>query len=151
MNNLSFRSLQGLLLIFLEKRDDFANNYEEFYKPSIKKNLVTINGMPHQLFADGLQTREICPELSKCFCKENSNVKWEDFLMTKFALWIDRRSSIDNTFHGSSRAVEKSGILLQIKKTPEASGDLTCYVFSLEDAVPHMSVTNPSGILTIEN
>ena len=116
MNNLSVRSLQGLLLIFLDKRDDFANSNEEFYKPSIKKNLVTINGMPHQLFADGLQTREIYPELSKCFYKENSNVKWEDFLMTKFALWIDTRSSIDNTFHGSSRAVKKSDILLQIKK-----------------------------------
>ena len=60
---------------------------------------------------------------------------WEDFLTTKFALWIDTRSSIDNTLHGSSRAVEKSGILLQIKKEPEASGDLMCYVFSLEDAV----------------
>ena len=75
---------------------------------------------------------------------------WEDFLTTKFALWIDTRSSIDNTLHGSSRAVEKSGILLQIKKEPEASGDLMCYLFSLEDAVAHLSVTDPSGILTIE-
>ena len=76
---------------------------------------------------------------------------WEDFLTTKFGLWIDTRSSTDNTLHGSGRAVEKSGILLQIQKAPEASnGDLTCYVFSLEDAVAHMSVTNPSGILTTE-
>ena len=45
----------------------------------------------------------------------------------------------------------KSGILLQIEKAPEpCGGDLTCYVFSLEDAVAHLSVTNPSGILTIE-
>ena len=73
----------------------------------------------------------------------------EDFSMTKFALWIDIRSSVDDTLHGSDRAVEKSSILLQIEKAPEASGDLTCYVFSLEDAVAHLSVTNPSGILTI--
>ena len=72
------------------------------------------------------------------------------FWRQKFALWIDTRSSIDNTLHGSSRVVEKSGILLQIKKEPEASGDLMCYVFSLEDAVAHLSVTDPSGILTIE-
>ena len=66
-------------------------------------------------------------------------------------LWIDTRSSTNNTFHGSSRAVEKSGILLQIEKAAETSdGDLTCYVFNLEDAVAHLSVTNPSGILTIE-
>ena len=74
-----------------------------------------------------------------------------DFLTIKFGLCIDTRSSTDNTFHGSGRAVEKSGILLQIKKAPETSnGDLTCYVFTLEDAVTHLSVTNPSKILTIE-
>ena len=74
----------------------------------------------------------------------------EDFLTTKFALCINTRSSIDNTLHDSGRAKEKSGILLQIEKAPEASGDLTCYVFTLEDAVTHLSVTNPGGILMIE-
>ena len=47
VNNLSVRSLQGLLLLFLDKYDDFANKNEEFYNPSIKKILMTINGMPH--------------------------------------------------------------------------------------------------------
>ena len=63
---------------------------------------------------------------------------------------MDTRSSTDNTLHGSGRTVEKSGILLQIEKVPETSGDLTCYVFSLKDTVAHLSVTDPSGILTIE-
>ena len=44
LNNLSCRSLQDLLLLFLDKHDDFANKNEEFYNPSIKKILVTING-----------------------------------------------------------------------------------------------------------
>ena len=109
-----------------------------------------MNGMPHQLFATGFQAREIYSELIKNFYKKNSDVTWEGFLTTKFALWIDTRSSIDNTLHGSGRAVEKSGALLQIDKVPETSGDLTCYVFSLEDAVAHLSVTDPSGILAIE-
>ena len=39
---------------------------------------------------------------------------------------------------------------IQIEKAPEASADLTRYVFFLEDAVAHLSVTDPSGILTIE-
>ena len=74
-NNLSVWSLQGLLLLFLKKLDDnFANKNEEFYNPSIKKVLVTINGMPHQLFAAGLQARDIYPELKKYFYKEHSNV-----------------------------------------------------------------------------
>ena len=147
MNNLSVRSLQGLLLQFLDKRDDFANKNEEFYNPSIQKILVTINGMPHQLFAAGLQAREIYPEIKKYFRREHSSVTWEEFLTAKFGLWIDTRLSTDNTLHGSGRAVEKSGILLQIEKVPETSnGDLTCYVFSLEDAVAHLSITDPSGI-----
>ena len=67
--------------------------------------------------------------------------------MVKFGLWIDTSSRTDNTLHASGRAVEKSGILLQI----ESSGsDLTCNVFSLEDAVAHLSVTNPGRILTIK-
>ena len=150
MNNLYVRSLQGLLLLFVDKRNDFANNNEEFYNPNIKEVSVIINGMPHQLFAGGLLARDIYPEIKKYFHKEKSDVTWEEFLTTKFGLWIHTRLSIDNTLHGSGKAVEK-GILLQIVKVPETSnGDLTCYVFSLEDEVAHLSVTNPSGTLTIE-
>ena len=151
VNNLSVRSLQDLLLLFSDKRDDFANKNEEFYNPTINKILTTINVMPHQLFAGGLQARDIYPGLKKYFYREHSNVTWEEFLTTKFGLWIDTRSSTNNNLHGSSRAVEKSGILLQIEKTLEASNsDLTCYVFSLEDAVAHLTVTNPNGTLSIE-
>ena len=47
MNNLSVRLRQGLVLLFLGKLDDFANKNEEFYNPSMEKNLVTMNVMPH--------------------------------------------------------------------------------------------------------
>ena len=150
VNNLSVHSLQGRLLLFLNKRDDFANKNEELYKPSIKKVLITINGMPHQLFAGGIQAGDIYPELKKYFYKENSDLTWEEFLTTKFALWIDTRSDTNNAFRGSGRAVQ-SGVSLQIEKTPEAGGgDLMYHVFRLEEAVAHLSVTDPSGILTIE-
>ena len=42
VNNPSVQSLQGLLLLFLDKHDDFANKNEEFYNPSINKILETI-------------------------------------------------------------------------------------------------------------
>ena len=74
----------------------------------------------------------------------------EEFSSTKFGLWIDTRSSIDNTLHGNIRAVDK-GIVLQIEKAVEATdGDLMCYVFSLENADAQPSVNNPDGILTIK-
>ena len=59
VSNLSVRSLQDLLLLYLDKRDDLENKNDEFYNSSIKKILVTINGMPHQHFAAQLQGRDI--------------------------------------------------------------------------------------------
>ena len=67
MNNLSIRSLRALLLLFLDKHDHFADKNEEFYKPSIKKILVTINGMPHQFYSGALGARDIYLKLKKIF------------------------------------------------------------------------------------
>ena len=86
MSNLSVRSWQDLLLLLLDKLDDFADKKEELYNPSIKKILININGMPHQLSVGGLKARGVYPELSKCFYKENSDVAWEEFLTKKFGL-----------------------------------------------------------------
>ena len=85
VNNLSARSLQGLLLLFIDKRDDFADKSEEFYNPRVKKILVRI-GIPHQLYKSGLQARDIYPELKKYFYKESSDMTWKELLTKKFAL-----------------------------------------------------------------
>ena len=66
------------------------------------------------------------PSYKKDFYKQNSNVQWEEFLMTKFCPWIDTRLSIDSPHRGSSRAVEKSNIFFQTDKAVEScDGDLT--------------------------
>ena len=76
---------------------------------------------------------------------------WEEFLTTTFGLWIDTCSSTDNMLHGRGRAVEKRGILLQIEKVAESNyGNFICHVFSLEDAVAHLAVSDHSRILIIE-
>ena len=72
--------------------------------------------MCHQLFAAGPQARDIYSELKKYLYKEHSNFTWEEFLTTKFRLWIDTCSGNDNNLCGSAGAVEKIGILLQIEK-----------------------------------
>ena len=107
--------------------------------------------MGHQLFKYGLQARDIYPEIKKYFYKETSDVTWDEFLTRKFGLSIDTRSCIDKTLRGSGRAIDKSGILVQIEKALEAGGsNLTCYVFSLVDALAQIVVTGPSTVLTIE-
>ena len=97
--------------------------------------------MPHELFSAGLHARGIFPELKQCFYKELSYETFEDFLVTKFGLWIDTRSSTS----------KKRSILLRIKKAAESSdGDLKCYLFSFEDVVTHLAVSNLSRILAFE-
>ena len=72
--------------------------------------------MLHQLFAAVLKTRDIYEELWKHFYKENSEVTWEDFLTTKFGLWIGTRSSTDITLHGGSREWKKVVYYFKLKK-----------------------------------
>ena len=52
----------------------------------MKKVLVTINVMPHQLFAAGLQARDIYPKPKKYFYKENSDVTSEYFFDDKICI-----------------------------------------------------------------
>ena len=42
VNNLSVRSLQGLLLLFLVNCNGFGNKNEEFYNPSVKNFVVKL-------------------------------------------------------------------------------------------------------------
>ena len=58
-------------------------------------------------FAGGIQTRDIYPEAKNYFYKEKSNVIWEEFLTTKFGVWIDARSSPDNNLQDSGEIIEE--------------------------------------------
>ena len=53
----------GYFYYFLTNMMTLPKKNEEFYNTSIKKILVSINGMPHQLYAGGLKRRDIYPEL----------------------------------------------------------------------------------------
>ena len=99
---------------------------------------MTINGSPNELYGSGILPRDYYIEAKKYFDNVNSSVRWTDFLTDKFCLWIDMRSSTDNTLHGSGKTVDKSGVLLQIDKVGEASGNLTCHVFAIADSVLHI-------------
>ena len=105
----------------------------------------------HQLFKAGLRDEETYPKLKKYFYKEHLIVSWEVFLTTKFSMWVEPHSDTANTLHGSGRVVQKSSILLQIKKAAESSdGDLTCHVFTFEYATRHLTTRNLNEILIIE-
>ena len=139
INSVSAKSLRGILVLFVDyanERKAFECN-NKFYNPTIKKILVTTGLEPNQFYKGGILPKDYYIEASKYFDNTSSSVSWAEYLTTKFGLWIDFRSSSDNFLHGSGRTV-CSSIMLQIDKVGEASGDLTCYTFSIADEFLHI-------------
>ena len=64
------------------------------------------------------------------------SVSLEDFLTSKYALWIDLRSTDDNKLHGSGRRIENGseGITIQIEKEQEDDKPIKIYIFIVMDA-----------------
>ena len=52
---------------------------------------------PHQIYKGGLLSKDIYTELKRYFHHPYSDVSFEQFLTSKFGLWIDTRSSQENT------------------------------------------------------
>ena len=65
-----------------------------------------------------------------------ADVSLGEFLTSKFALWLDRRTTDDDRLHGSGRRVENAseGVTIQITKTAEAAGALNISLYILMDA-----------------
>lgn len=140
----NIRSLKGVLLLF--KEDD--SNPNSFYNPKIKNTTVTIEGKPSQLFDGGLNSNEHWDEIKMFFGDSSSefgagvakdlglySMTLGKYLKDNYGLWLDMRSDEDNKSHGSGRKIgQGGGILINIKKTAETAGGLSCYVFIVMDA-----------------
>ena len=84
---------------------------------------MTIEGVPNQLYSQGMRQYQQWDEINKYFAltykpdKETdkvakdlyfSDTNIEKYLIKRFALWLDLRSTDDNTFHGSGRRIENA-------------------------------------------
>ena len=65
-----------------------------------------------------------------------SDTNVEKYLTKRFALWLDLRSTNDNTMHGSGRRIENAseGITIQTEKEQGADKNLNIYLFIIQDA-----------------
>ena len=149
--NVPARSMKGVLMLFEDPAEAYARNAEAFYNPQLTKVEVTIEGVPNQLYSQGLRSYQLWDEANRFFAagsKRNPevamvakdlglvNVSLEQFLTNKFALWLDLRTTDDNQLHGSGRRVENAseGITIQLAKKAEAAGALNIYLYVLMDA-----------------
>ena len=130
----SRRSMTGILLLF-EESYDTKRDSEKFVNPDIRSVSININGMPNQLYSKGMIHSDFWEAIKRRMGRSGS-VKEKDFYAgDKFGLWIDLRTFFDNSIHGGGLRNTKDGVKLEIKRKTGGSGNITCHMFLVADAM----------------
>ena len=110
-----------------------------------------MEGKPNQLYAQGIRSFEQYDETRKYFAEgkqrdNNANkiqkhlqlydLSLGEYLVNRYALWLDFRTIDENELHGTGRHIENAseGITLQIEKKEESAGALNAYIYLIMDA-----------------
>ena len=136
--NTPCKSLKGILVLF-EEEQPYTSDMSKFYNPKIQKVSVIVEDKPNQLYAQGMRSFEQYDEICKYFAegKQRDNDANEiqkhlqlydlslgEYLVNKYALWLDFRMIDENELHGTGRHIEDAseGITLQIEKKQNRLG-----------------------------
>lgn len=148
--NCPMKSCKGLMMIF-EETTPWNRDTTKWYNPKITKVDITIEGKPNQLYSQGMHKHNQWDEAIKFFAGNNKrdptvnriikdlelyDVNLSEFLTSRYAMWLDFRTSEDDQLHGSGRQVlnASEGITLQITKDAESAGVLNLYLYVIMDA-----------------
>ena len=148
--NMPCKSLKGILVLF-EEEGSYTQDMSKFYNPKTQKVSVIVEGKPNQLYAQGMRSFEQCDEICKYFAEGNQrdnnaneiqkhlqlyNLSLGEYLVNKYALWLDFRMIDENELHGTGRRIENAseGITLQIEKKAESAGAFSVYIYLIMDA-----------------
>ena len=106
---------------------------------------------PNQLYTQGMRSFEQYDEICKYFAEEKQrdydaneiqkplqlyDLSLGEYLVNKYALWLDFRTIDENDLHGTGRRIENAseGITLQIEKKAESAGALNAYIYLIMNA-----------------
>ena len=148
--NTPCKSLKGILVLF-EREQPYTRDTSKFYNPKIQKVSVIVEGKPNQLYAQGMRSFEQYDEAHKHFAEgkqiDNNaneiqrhlqlyNLNLGEYLVNKYALWLDFRMIEENKLHGMGRRIENAseGITLQTEKREKSAGALNAYIYLIMDA-----------------
>ena len=145
--NVPARSMKGILMLF---EDPSKTKTETYYNPKITKVEMAIEGIPNQLFSQGMRAYQQWDEINRYFALTSkrdkvtdkvakdlyfSDTNIEQYLTTRYALWLDLRSIDDNILHRSDRIENASeGVTIQIEKEQESNETLYIYLYIIQDA-----------------
>ena len=110
-----------------------------------------MEGKPNQLYTQGMRSFKQYDEICKYFAegkqRDNNandiqkhlqlyNLSLGEYLVNKYALWLDFRMIDENELHGTGRRIENAseGITLQIEKKSESARTLNAYIYLIMDA-----------------
>ena len=130
--NMPCKSLKGILVLFEEERS-YTRDTSKFYNPKRQNVSVIVEGKPNQLYAQGMRSFEQYDEICKYFAKGKQrdndaneipkhlqlyDLSLGEYLVNKYALWLDFRMIDENELHGTGRKIENAseGITLQTEK-----------------------------------
>ena len=144
--NMPCKSLKGILVLFEEEKS-YVRDTSKYYNPGIQKVSVIVQGKPNQLYAQGMRSFEQYDEIHKYFAEgklanevqaqlQLYDLSVGEYLINKYALWLDFRKIDENELHGMGRRIENAseGITLQIEKKAETAGALNAYIYLIMDA-----------------
>jgi len=92
----------------------FGRNSEFFYNPLITKVQVPVEGISNQLYAQGMLPYHHWDEIAKECSREGlkdaelPSTDISTYFRSRYALWLDFRSSDDRKLHGSGRRGENA-------------------------------------------
>ena len=144
------KSLKGILVLFEEERS-YTRDTSKFYKTKIQKVSVIVEGKPNQLYTQVMRSFEQYDKICKYFTEGKQrdsnaneiqkhlqlyNLSLGEYLVNKYALWLDFRMIDENELHRTGRRIENAseGISLQIEKKEESAGALNAYIYLIMDA-----------------
>lgn len=154
--NVPRRSMKGLLIFFQEEFDDGSYDSEStsFQNPDVTNVDVTIEGISHKVFKQGLKPYQQWDEIKRhCMPEdlkgtENSHIDATSFFAgDKFGLWVDLRSTEDNSLHGSGLRLVNTKDGVQLAMTRSSTEEYTMYIFVVADAQVNIQNNQLKAIL----
>ena len=149
--NVPRRSMTGILLLFTENPTAGDRDSEKFVNPDIKSVQINIDGVPNMLYSKGMLPTDQWESIKQRFPRslESEVTETKFYTEDKFALWVDLRSHADNEIHGSGLALKdtRDGVKLEIRRKVGGSGNITCDMFIVADALMQIENSNLNSIL----
>ena len=144
--NYTCKSLKGILVLFEEEKP-YLRDTSKFFNPKDRKVSVTIECKPNQLYSQGMRLFEQYDEAHKYFAEgrianevqaqlQLYDVSLGEYLVNKYALWLDLRTTDENELHRMGRQIGNTlgGINIQVEKKAESAGALKAYIYLIMDA-----------------